>query len=576
VVVINNAAGSAGGGVYNAGILTLQDSLVASNVITGTDFSPSLQEGAGIYNTGDEGEFGSRQGTLSIIDSQIIDNHNAGSSGGGIHSGGTLRIDGSSISGNRTGSFGGGIFSAGDVLTIADSRIRNNISENYGGGIYKVRGVGEIDGSVIQGNQALGTGLAGGGGIWNERTLRINASVISDNHTEGRGGGLRSSTFVNDEVVLVRDTTIHNNSAVREGGGLSLSGNGSVQIVGSTLSDNQTSGDGGGILNSHEQVAVTNSTVSNNQADGRGGGIANVFACDSVFARTVTSVLTTTSSTLYGNQAAQGGGIYQRPLDVAADDDDGCANDTITSSLTLMQSIVASNVVTETGSDCAGPVSSGGFNLLGDTSGCTLTGDTASTIISDPALGTLDDNGGPTRTHQPLSGSPAIDAIPAATCATDADQRGLSRPQAANCDIGSIEAGDLPPDEPTLALNFATGSPGSIFTLRGDHLPARRAATLSINGESISGTYTTDAAGHLVLLLDTTNADPGTYTVQVQLDPNVAQTLDLRASFDLRPNGVPRAAEADGATPQIAVPAGIGDAVDDVERVYLPLVWRSS
>jgi hypothetical protein len=314
VVVTNNAVGSAGGGVYNSGILTLQDSLVASNVITGTDFSPSLQEGAGIYNTGDEGEFGSRQGTLSIIDSQIIDNHNAGSSGGGIHSGGTLRIDGSSISGNRTGSFGGGIFSAGDVLTIADSRIRNNISENYGGGIYKVRGVGEIDGSVIQGNQALGTGLAGGGGIWNERTLRINASVISDNHTEGRGGGLRSSTFVNDEVVLVRDTTIHNNSAVREGGGLSLSGNGSVQIVGSTLSDNQTSGDGGGILNSHEQVAVTNSTVSNNQADGRGGGIANVFACDSVFARTVTSVLTTTSSTLYGNQAAQGGGIYQRPL----------------------------------------------------------------------------------------------------------------------------------------------------------------------------------------------------------------------------------------------------------------------
>jgi hypothetical protein len=538
-------------------------------VITGTDFSPSLQEGAGIYNTGDEGEFGSSQGTLSIIDSQIIDNHNAGSSGGGIHSGGTLRIEGSSITGNRTGRYGGGIYSAGDLLTIADSRIRNNISGDYGGGIYKVRGVGEIDRSVIQGNQALGTGLAGGGGIWNERTLRMNASVISDNHTKGRGGGLRSSTYVNEEVVLVRATTIQNNTAVREGGGLSLSGNGSVQIVGSTLSNNQTSGDGGGILNEHAQVAVTNSTVSNNQADGRGGGIANIFVCDSLFARTVTSVLTTTSSTLYGNQAAQGGGIYQRPLDVAADEDDGCADDTITSSLTLVQSIVASNVVTETGSDCAGPVSSGGFNLLGDTSGCTLTGATAGNIVASPALGPLADNGGPTRTHQPLSGSPAIDAIPAATCATDTDQRGLTRPQAANCDIGAVEASDLPPADPGLALNFATGSPGSVFTLRGNNLPAGAPATLTINGAVISDTLTTDAAGNLLLLLDTTAADPGSYSVRLQIQPGLAQSLDLRAGFDLRPDAVPRAPEAGGAASQVPVPADIAGASGSI---YLPLI----
>jgi len=453
-------------------------------------------------------------------------------------------------------------------VTIEESRIRDNISEDYGGGIYKVRGVGEIDHSLIQGNQALGTGLAGGGGIWNERTLRINASVISDNQATGRGGGLRSRTF-NEELLLVRDTTIHNNSAAWEGGGLSLSGNGSVQIVGSTLSDNQTSGDGGGILNEHAQVAVTNSTVSNNQAEGRGGGIANVFVCSSLFARTVTSVLTTTSSTLYGNQAAQGGGIYQRPLDPAADEDEDCADDTITSSLTLVQSIVAGNVVTETGSDCAGPIGSGGFNLLGDTSGCTLTGATAGNIVASPALSPPADNGGPTRTHRPLADSPAIDAIPAATCATEVDQRGLARPQAANCDIGAVEAGDLPPADPGLALNFATGSPGSVFTLRGNNLPAGAPATLTINGAVISDTLTTDAAGNLLLLLDTTNADPGTYTVQVQLEPGVAQALDLRAGFDLRPDAVPRAPEADVAAPQVDVPADIAGASGSI---YLPLI----
>jgi hypothetical protein len=41
-----------------------------------------------------------------------------------------------------------------------------------------------------------------------------------------------------------------------------------------------------------------------------------------------------------------------------------------------------------------------------------------------------------------LPGSPAIDAIPVASCTLATDQRGVSRPQPAggNCDIGAFES----------------------------------------------------------------------------------------------------------------------------------------
>ena len=56
----------------------------------------------------------------------------------------------------------------------------------------------------------------------------------------------------------------------------------------------------------------------------------------------------------------------------------------------------------------------------------------------DPLLGPLADNGGLTRTHALLAGSPALDAgDDAAAPATD--QRGIARPQGAASDIGSFE-----------------------------------------------------------------------------------------------------------------------------------------
>jgi hypothetical protein len=112
-----------------------------------------------------------------------------------------------------------------------------------------------------------------------------------------------------------------------------------------------------------------------------------------------------------------------------------------------------------TGPDCAntGTVTSQGYNLIGNNTGCTFTpatGDQVGTGASpiNPLLGALGDNGGPTPTMSLLTNSPAINAgNPAAVsdatapappalipCATT-DQRGVSRPQGAFCDIGAFE-----------------------------------------------------------------------------------------------------------------------------------------
>jgi hypothetical protein len=56
--------------------------------------------------------------------------------------------------------------------------------------------------------------------------------------------------------------------------------------------------------------------------------------------------------------------------------------------------------------------------------------------MGDPMLGPLSDNGGPTQTMALLPGSPAIDA---GTSCTATDQRGVTRPQGAACEIGAYE-----------------------------------------------------------------------------------------------------------------------------------------
>jgi hypothetical protein len=99
----------------------------------------------------------------------------------------------------------------------------------------------------------------------------------------------------------------------------------------------------------------------------------------------------------------------------------------------VRNTIVALNLVDSggTGPDVFGAFTSQGHTLIGDGTGGTgftkgVNGDIISNSLNpiDPKLGPLAKNGGPTKTHAPLAGSPAIDAGDNAG-APVADQRGI-------------------------------------------------------------------------------------------------------------------------------------------------------
>ncbi len=132
-------------------------------------------DGGGIYNTG----------TLTVNNSNIL--YNSGSNGGGIYGGpGALTINNASIVGN-SGSNGGGIYGA-TTLTISNSAIWGNSASNGGGiGDPGLGGTATIVNSTIYGNSA-----SNGGGIYNtSRTLSVS------NGSFGLNSGFAGANFYN-------------------------------------------------------------------------------------------------------------------------------------------------------------------------------------------------------------------------------------------------------------------------------------------------------------------------------------------------------------------------------------------
>jgi len=103
------------------------------------------------------------------------------------------------------------------------------------------------------------------------------------------------------------------------------------------------------------------------------------------------------------------------------------------------------------GANIDGAVTSNGYNISSDNGGGNLNGP-GDQINTDPMLGSLQDNGGPTFTQALLQGSPAIDAgDPNFTPPPFQDQRGARFRRVFNgrIDIGSFETQPQPPPLPT-------------------------------------------------------------------------------------------------------------------------------
>jgi hypothetical protein len=311
-----------------------------------------------------------------------------------------------------------------DRTLVFDGNHQNRIILHGGGGVLKLDHVNVTNGYVDSGNYSSGgavysngsiilasssvthsvvggpranTDSLGGGGIFAFNSVVLDESVVSSNASHGRAGGI--SALAGD--VTIRNSTISNNQSDLEGGGvwapgcffLCAVGQHTTTIENSTISGNSAGTNGGGVQVTYPDVVVRNSTVTDNDAVAGGGGL---FVENIVNGVELAPAITIVSSIVAGNA---GGG--------AAD--------------------IGSFASLAVGGD---------HDIINAVNGTPPPG----TLVGDPGLLPLAENGGPTPTHALAANSIAIDhgSNPAHLVS---DQRGAGYPRffGQAPDIGAYE-----------------------------------------------------------------------------------------------------------------------------------------
>ena len=400
--VMNNEA-YRGGGIYSdGGDVIVDNSSISNNVARAT-----IVAGGGIHN---------RNGGSVFVKSGSIFNSNSATAsrgrGGGIGSEtGFIEITGSTFSDNIAGRGGAGIHKRGsEILNIHNSIFSGNVSDDAGGGI-----------------EIMGSGH-----------MIIFNSNFSNNEADSDGGAIRN---ISSGDLTIFNNTITGNSAGENGGGIYIAGSGTNEIGKSTITNNNAGEFGGGIANRRD-LTVSNTLISENHAGDGGGGIDN---------EGTNRELKVVNSTLRSNTTGQYGGAIRNAVEslshlsfttidnnVADNQGGGIWNE---GEFEIKNSIVANSA----GVDChnEGAVNAEGENIDSDGT-CPGFSHSNTDPLLDPEG--LQDHGGPTLSVALTEGSPAINAVSNCTDLDGVivvfDQRDVSRPQGAACDIGAFEFDD--------------------------------------------------------------------------------------------------------------------------------------
>jgi hypothetical protein len=441
---------------YGTILLTSGELLITNNVFIA---------GPGPTNEAVDGNHASRvfnvSNTVATFAGMTITNGFAAGSGGGINSSNsTLTFSNCIVSGN-VGGDGGGIFNwivgaGSSALNIVNSIVSGN-SGARGGGINNIAFGGtasvQVVNSTLSGNKATSNG--GGGGIYSasggggSAIVQVVGSAISGNSANnnpspsGPGGGIYiRSTGPGIGSLTVSNSAITSNLGYSAGGGIAIfcqvpGSTTTVAVVSSTLNSNSTPFGGGAIF-----------STSYDSSSGQGGNVSLQIA------NCTLSGNSAGAGTAIGNASHTGGGIT-RILNSTV-----CSNFNFSPFGTADSVDIGPNAKLEIGSTVLnglGPnlggspgamITSLGYNLGSDDGGGFLTNSTDQ-INTDPLLGPLQDNDGPTFTHAPRRGSPAIDKGKNFS-GSATDQRGFARtldiagvPNAAggdSTDIGAVES----------------------------------------------------------------------------------------------------------------------------------------
>lgn len=450
------------GHTAGAAALDIRDSVFADNVTVLKEGGAIAYGGTGavtldgvtfqrnIAQNGAAGFIGGAS-SFTMTDSVVEDGRSigAGNGYGGITATGlgAATIDGVTVRRNDTDGQGGGlVVAASGAVTVSNSTFEDNTAGGGIGGLYVVAGADAVvqgtavrrnrsfadrvggvrieagsvtlRDAVVEGNTTLediaGAMLVAGANLLVERTR------IVDNAALKTVGGMSATA---GGVVTMRDSTVAGNQGANSIGGVLLGSNGgTIEVLGSTFAENLVSGTGGALVTiGSAPVAVVNSTFSANWAQTTGAGVL-----------TSGNPVVIASSTFFGNVGGAAGAAIAT---------------TGPGTLTLRATVLGAGPFPS----CAGAVLSDGHNLDQDGT-CLLAGDGDRGGL-EPELGPLQDNGGPTFTHEPFASSPLVDAFTGAACPAS-DQRGVARPTdgngdgAAGCDVGAVEFVDECPSDP--------------------------------------------------------------------------------------------------------------------------------
>jgi CSLREA domain-containing protein len=413
---LKNSAEDWGGAVVNQnqGSVTIENSSFTEN--SGLNGGGFANEGSGPV-TVESSTFTKNTAFISAV--------LASGEGGGMHSnsGGEVVVSGGTFTDNSAMTGGGLSNEGGGTLTVTGTRFTANHATDSGGGLsiqagaVRMVNIDVVD-NVSDALEEGGGGISYGGDkvVGAGETAALEQSRISGNKAKGSGGGVDSR---GDGPLAITTTSITGNTAAT-GGAVHHVGDAPLDIRRSTLSGNFAEGAGGVFIDGDGEATVENTTVSGNRVGGFGGGFL------------VSSRLEIRNSTVASNTASSGGGINNGGGDLVGD-----------GFVFLRNTIVANS---PTGGNCAGTMTSLGGNL-DSANTCHLT-ELSDQPGTDPRLGPLASNGGPTQTHALLAGSPAQEQ---AVCTEldpcpSVDQRGVERPRFDGFDAGSYESELTPGD----------------------------------------------------------------------------------------------------------------------------------
>jgi hypothetical protein len=269
-------------------------------------------------------------------------------------------------------------------------------------------------------------GWAKGAGIDAGKDIELIASRITGNHAKDLGGGMEAyggGTYSAGATFAKYSVIDHNGASNGRGGGLVARGG--LDLRASTVESN-TSAIRAGIAAGGGPVNVIDSTISHNSASDVGGGI---------FATYATLIANSTIAFNYQGATDHAGGVYFWGSSAA-------------DTLTLESSIIANNTAGPSNTPADVFIYPGAGSLAGTDNlvvASNVSDPLVITLTADPQLGPLRPNGGRTRTHMLLPGSPALgkgntmDLPP--TIATE--QRGTGYPRTtgagANVDLGAVQ-----------------------------------------------------------------------------------------------------------------------------------------